>query len=128
VNVATKYYDAGNIDEALRISSLVYNEVPSAWRFRYLRIRCFDKIGRDAYDANDLTKAEEYAMNILKMMFRPEGANLLGDVYIKKIENDIKEGDTQSALNNLNYIWDYELSQDRRDKLNELKQTLLGVK
>jgi hypothetical protein len=93
-----------------------------------LRIRCFEKIGRTAYDANDLTKAEEYAMNILKMMFRPEGANLLGDVYIKKIENDIKEGDTQSALNNLNYIWDYELGQDRRDKLNELKQTLLGVK
>jgi len=124
MNVTTKYFDAGNIDEALRISTIVYNEVPQGWRFRYLRIRCLEKFGRDAFNANDLIMAEDYAMKILQMMFRPEGADLLADIYIKKAEADIQKGDKAAALNNINYIWDYEISQDRRDKLTELKDSL----
>lgn len=127
MDVTTKYFDNGNIDEALRISSIVYAEVPQGWRFRYLRIRCFEKIGRDAYNQNDLTKAEENAMNILKMMFRLEGSDLLADVYIKKIESNLAQGNKVAAASNMDFIWDYEVSQDRRDKLNELKQTILGV-
>jgi len=120
----TKYFDAGNIDEALRISSIVFNEVPQGWRFRYLRIRCLEKMGRDAYNSNDLINAEKYAMDILQMMYRPEGANLLADVYIKKIEDNLLKGDKASAEYNIWYIWDYEVDQDRRDKLTELKQTI----
>ncbi len=125
MNVTTKYFDQGKIDEALRISTIVYDEVPQGWRFRYLRIRSLEKLGRDALNQNDLTKAEEYAMKILQMMFRPEGANLLADAYIKKTEADIQKGDKAAALNDLNYIWDYEISQDRRDKLTELRDSIL---
>lgn len=125
MNITTKYFDTGNIDEALRISTIVYDEVSQGWRFRYLRIRCLEKIGRDAYNQNDLIKAEEYAMKILQMMFRLEGSDLLADVYIKKIEGNLTQGDKMAAANNLNFIWDYEVSQDRRDKLIELKNILL---
>jgi len=122
--VTTKYFDTGNIDEALRISSIVFKEVPQGWRFRYLKIRCLEKMGRDAYNANDLVNAEKYAMDILQMMYRPEGANLLADVYIKKIEDNLLKGDKASAEYNIWYVWDYEVDQDRRDKLTELKQTI----
>lgn len=125
MNVTTKYFDAGNIGEALRISTIVYDEVPQGWRFRYLRIRSLEKLGRDAFNQNDLAKAEEYAMKILQMTFRPEGANLLADIYIKKVEADIEKGDKAAALNNLNEIFDYEISQDRRDKLVELRDSIL---
>ena len=64
--------------------------------------------------------------DILQMMYRPEGANLLADIYIKKIEINLAKGDKVSATNNLNYVWDYEVSEDRRDRLNELKQTIQG--
>jgi hypothetical protein len=124
MNVTEKYFDTGNIDEALRISTIVYNEVPQGWRFRYLRIRCLERMGKDAFNQNDLVKAEEYAMKILQMMFRIEGSDLLADVYIKKIESDLLKGNKASAKNNLLYIWDYEVSQDRRDKLTELKNTI----
>jgi len=124
MDVTTKYFDAGNIDEALRISSIVYAEVPQGWRFRYLRIRCLEKIGRDAYSQNDLVKAEDNAMKILQMMFRPEGSNLLADVYIKKIENNLAQGNKVAAASDMNFIWDYEISQDRRDRLNQLKELI----
>ncbi|MFZ2390803.1 MAG: hypothetical protein WAW15_03225 [Minisyncoccales bacterium] len=125
MDVTTKYFDINNINEALRISTIVYNEVSQGWRFRYLRIRCLEKIGRDAYIQNDLVKAEEYAMKILQMMFRLEGSDLLADVYIKKIEDNLAKEDKMAAANNLNFIWDYEVSQDRRDRLTELKNILL---
>lgn len=125
MNATTKYFDKGNLDEALRVSTIVYNQVSQGWRFRYLRVRVLEKIGRDAFNQNDLAKAEDNAMKILQMTYRPEGANLLADVYIKKIENNIASGDKNSAISNLNYVWDFEVSQDRRDRLNELKTELL---
>ena len=124
MKVTENYFDKGDIDKALEISSLVYQEVPQGWRFRYLRIRCLEKLGRDAFSQGDLVKAEEYAMKILQMMYRPEGANLLADIYIKKIETNLLANDKAPALDNLNYIWDYEVSQDRRDKLTELKEQI----
>ncbi len=124
MKVTENYFDKGDIKKALEISSIVYDEVPQGWRFRYLRIRCLEKIGRDAFTQGDLVKAEEYAMKILQMMYRPEGANLLADIYIQKIEANLMSGDKISALNNLNFIWDYEVSQDRRDKLTELKEQI----
>lgn len=124
MKVTENYFDKGDIEKALEISSIVYDEVPQGWRFRYLRIRCLEKLGRDAFDQGDLAKAEEYAMKILQMIYRPEGANLLADIYIKKIEENLANNDKTSALNNLDYIWDYEISQDRRDKLTKLKNRI----
>jgi len=121
MKITENYFDKGDTDKALEISTIIYDEVPQGWRFRYLRIRCLEKLGRDAFNQEDLAKAEEYAMTILYMMYRPEGANLLADIYIRKIEADLAANDKISALNNLNYIWDYEVSPDRRQKLEELK-------
>lgn len=125
MDITEKYFDQGNIEEALRLSTIVYNEVPEGWRFRYLRIRSLEKIGRDAFNEGNLVLAEEKATEILRMMFRVEGSNLMADVYIKKIEDDIASGDIDSAINNLYFIWDYEVSEDRRERLEELKSDLL---
>jgi len=124
IKVTENYFDKEDVNKALEISDMVYREVPQGWRFRYLRIRCLEKLGREAFEQGDLEKAEEFAMIILQMMYRPEGANLLADIYIQKIEANLAANDKTSALNNLDYIWDYEVSQDRRDKLIELKEQI----
>jgi hypothetical protein len=120
------YFVKGDLENSLRVSTIVYDKVPEAWRFRYLRIVTLEKYGRNALNSGDLVKAEEYAMQILQMMFRPEGANLMGDVYIAKINADIMAGNTEQAKQNLGYIWDYEVSADRRATLTALK-TELGL-
>lgn len=124
MKVTENYFDKGEVNKALEISDMVYKEVPQGWRFRYLMIRCLEKLGREAFEQGNLEKAEEFAMRILQMMYRPEGANLLADIYIQKIEASLVANDKTSALNNLNYIWDYEISQNRRDKLVELKEQI----
>jgi len=48
-------------------------------------------------------------------------------VYIKKTESNLAQENKVTAASNMDFIWDYEVSQDRRDKLNELKQAILGV-
>lgn len=117
----TGYFDAGEVDKAYEMADVVFGKAFSSWRFKYLKIRCLEKYGRDEFEKGNYDKAEEYAMKILQIEFRPEGANLLGDIYIKKIEALIIAGDKQSAQNNLDTIWDYEVDQVRRDRLNELK-------
>ena len=89
-----------------------------------MKIRCLEKYGRDEFEKGNYDKAGEYAIKILQIQFRPEGANLLGDVYIKKIENNLSAGDKEAALNNLNYIWDYEVDETRRSRLTELKSEI----
>ncbi|MCX6706460.1 MAG: hypothetical protein NTV24_05190 [Candidatus Woesebacteria bacterium] len=118
------YWLKGDLANSLKFSTIVYNKISEAWRFRYLRILTLEKYGRDAYNAGDLKTAESYAMQILQMMYRPEGANLLADVYISKINTNIKNCETAMAKNNLAFIWDYEISQDRRDTLTSLKKQL----
>lgn len=118
------YFTAGNYDKALEVSTIVYAKAPSGWRFRYLRTITLEKLGRIALEKGDLAGAEENALTILKMMFRPEGANLLADVYIRKINADISAKDKTKAESDLNYIWDFEASQDRRDTLTDLKNKI----
>jgi hypothetical protein len=118
------YWVKGDLANSLRFSTLVFNKVPEAWRFRYLRIVTLEKYGRNALNAGDLKTAENYANQILQMMYRPEGANLLADIYISKINTNIKDGNTTLAKQNYAYIKDYEVSQDRRDTLNNLKKQL----
>ncbi|OPZ92268.1 MAG: hypothetical protein BWY74_01664 [Firmicutes bacterium ADurb.Bin419] len=125
MNVINKYFNKGEIEETLRISDIVYEKVPQSWRFRYLKIMAMERMGRDAFEIGDLATAEDIALKILQMMYRPEGANLLADVYIKKIENDIEKEDLNSARNNLYFIWDYEVSDDRREKLEEIRDSIL---
>ena len=126
VYTTDKYWKKGDLVNSLKLSTIVYNKVPEAWRFRYIRILVLEKYGRNAFDSGDLASAENYANTILQMMFRPEGANLMGDIYISKINTNIKNGDLNTAKQNLNFIWDYEVSADRRAKLEGLK-TQLGL-
>ena len=120
------YWVKGDLENSLRVSTIVYNKVSEAWRFRYLRIVTLEKYGRNAFNAGDLKTAEGYANQILQMMYRPEGANLLADVYISKINTSIKDGNTTLAKQNLGFIWDFEVSADRRATLTDLK-TQLGM-
>jgi hypothetical protein len=121
-----KYYLTGKYDKALEVSTIVYEKNVSAWRFRYLRIKTLESMGRDAFKKGDLVTAEADAGKILHMMFRLEGTNLLADIYIQKIQNNLKDNNIELAKQNLVFIWDYEVSQDRRDILNNLK-TQLGM-
>ena len=123
----TGYFDAGEIDKAYEMADIIFGKAFSSWRFKYLKIRCLEKYGRDEFEKDNYNKAEEYAMKILQIQFRPEGANLLGDIYIKKIEASIATGDRKSAQNNLNAIWDYEVDETRRTRLNELKSEIEGM-
>ncbi|MFZ2205718.1 MAG: hypothetical protein WAV23_03955 [Minisyncoccia bacterium] len=118
------YFQKGDLATSLKVSSTVFYKVPEAWRFRYLRIVTLEKYGRNAFDIGYLTIAEEYANKILQMTFRLEGTNLLADVYISKINTNIKEGNTDLAKQNLGFIWDYEVGADRRTTLTELKAQL----
>lgn len=124
MKITEQYFDKGNIEKALEIASIVYEQVPQGWRFRYLRIRSLEAQGRTAFNQGDLKIAEEKAMLILNMMYRREGADLLADVYIKKIETNIQNNEKQIAINNLNFVWDYEVSDNRRAKLIELKEQI----
>jgi hypothetical protein len=127
VSTTEQYFDKGDIEKALEIASIVYEQVPQGWRFRYLKIRSLEFQGRTAYNQGDLKTAEEKAITILQMMYRREGADLLADVYIKKIEINIQNNDKQSAINNLNLVWDYEMSDNRRARLIELKEQIFGI-
>ena len=120
------YFAKGDLANSLRVSTIVYNKVSEAWRFRYLRVVTLEKYGRNALNAGDLKTAEDYANKILQMMYRIEGANLIADVYISRIKDNIKDGNTTLAKQNLVYIWDYEVSADRRATLTDLK-TQLGM-
>lgn len=124
VYATNTYWAKGDLENSLKTSTLVYNKVPEAWRFRYLRILTLEKYGRNALSGGDLQTAENYANQILQMMYRPEGANLLADVYISKIKTNIKDGNTVLAKQNLDFVWDYEVSQDRRDTLTSFKKQL----
>jgi len=117
----TKFFDQGDLERALRVSTTVYKQVPNAWRFRYLRIRALEKYGRNAFEAGDLVKAEDYAKQILAMLYRPEGANLLGDIYIKKLEADIAAKNKTQAILDYNFISQYQLTEDRTKRINELR-------
>ena len=126
VYATNTYWVKGDLANSLRVSTVVYSKVSGGWRFRYLRIVTLEKYGRNAFNAGDLTTAENYANQILQMMYRIEGANLLADIYISKIQTNIKNGDIAMAQQNLIFIWDYEVSQDRRETLRNLK-TQLGL-
>ena len=118
------YWTKGDLANSLKVSTIVYNKVSEAWRFRYLRVVTLEKYGRNAFSTGDLQTAESYANQILQMMFRPEGANLLADIYISKINTNIKDGNTTLAKQNLGFIWDYEVSADRQTTLTNLKTQL----
>ncbi len=111
-------------NESLRISTIVYNQVSASWRFRYLRITTLDRMGRRSFKKGNLQDAEEKAREILKMTYRPEGANLLADVYIQKIEQKIRKGDIKGAQGDLAEVWDYEVNAEGRGKLEALKKQL----
>lgn len=119
-----KYFQTKNYEKSLEVSTIVYSEVPLGWRFRYLKILSHEKLGRLALQKNDLAEAEKQALAILSMMYRIEGADLLGDIYIKKIRDALTKKDKKSAQDALAFIWDYEVSQDRRQILNDLKDQI----
>ena len=79
------------------------------------------KFGRDALAVNDLVKAEDFAKQILAIMFDPLGVNLLADVYIKKLEIDRDNKDKIQAIKDYNFIIGYEMSEDRKARINELR-------
>lgn len=127
VYATNTYWTKGDLANSLKVSTIVYNKVPEGWRFRYLRIITLEKYGRNAFYAGDLKIAEDYANQILQMMYRPEGANLLADVYIAKINTNIKDGNKNLAKRNYEFIWEFETSADRKATLDDLKKQIEGM-
>ena len=50
VYVTDTYWKKGDLKNSLKVSTIVYNKVPEAWRFRYLRIVTLEKYGRNAFN------------------------------------------------------------------------------
>lgn len=124
VYATNEYWVKGDLENSFKVSTIVYNKVSEGWRFRYLRIVTLHKYGRNAFESGDFATAENYANQILQMMYRPEGANLLADVYISKIKMNIKDSNMNLAKQNLGFIWDYEVSTDRRIILDDFRKQL----
>lgn len=121
---ATAIFDKGDTQRALDIGTSVYNKVPEGWRFRYLRVRALERFGREALAKSDLDAAEKHAQTMLSMMFRPEGAELMADIYIVRINNALKADDMVSARTLYSFIKDYELSAGTKQKLDELAKQI----
>ncbi len=122
---ATTYLDQEkNPQKALDVATKVYDLSPYGWRFNYLKVRALETLGKQAFAEGNAQLAESYAMQMLTIQYRPEGANLLADIYIQRIEKALKEGSKEKAVQAYLTIKDYEVSQDRRDKLNQLARQL----
>ncbi|HAZ16416.1 MAG TPA: hypothetical protein DCY49_00765 [Candidatus Jacksonbacteria bacterium] len=122
---ATTYLDQEkDPQKALDVATKVYELSPYGWRFNYLKVRALETLGKQAFAEENAQLAESYAMQILTIQYRLEGANLLADIYIKKIEEALKAGGKDQALQAYLAIKDYEVSQDRKDKLNQLARQL----
>jgi len=118
---ASDYLDKEkNAQKALDTADTVFKKVPFGWRFKYLKVRAMESLGRTAFTKGDLAKAEDYAKNMLRIEYRPEGANLLADVFIKKIETALKQEDISGAREYYEEIKDYEVSPDRKTQLDAL--------
>lgn len=125
---ATSYLDQEkNVEKARAAAEAVYSKYPFGWRFKYLRVRVLERLGRDAFAAGDLASAEKHALAMLGMEFRPEGANLMADIYLKRIDAALAKGDKAGAQAAYEEIKDYEVSTDRRKALDERFQKILGL-
>jgi tetratricopeptide (TPR) repeat protein len=94
---ATGYFDKGETDRALKLANTIFAKVPTGWRFKYLKVRCLERLGVTAFEKGDLAKAEEYATQIMMIEFRPEGVNLMAKILIRKAEDSTKKGDRETA-------------------------------
>src|SRR3989338_4946465 len=117
----TERFHTGEVEHTLEVGTIIHKAVPASWRFRYLRTRSMEKLGRDALQVGDLAKAEDYAKQILTIMYDAQGANLLADVYFKKLEADIAAKNKEQAVNDLNFIAQYQLTAEKQTVLNQLK-------
>lgn len=118
---ASDYLDKEkNAQKALDAANAVYNKVPFGWRFKYLRVRALEALGRKAFDAGDLVRAEGYAHTMLQMEFRPEATDLLADIFIQKMRAALAKGDKRAAQEAYEEIKVYEVSADKKATLDEL--------
>ncbi|OGF20950.1 hypothetical protein A2Y83_00835 [Candidatus Falkowbacteria bacterium RBG_13_39_14] len=118
---ADEYYKKGNYEEGLRMAEIISGKVFESWRFKYLRVLCLEGLGLEKLEKGDYDKAEEYAMKMLSIEFRPEGADLLARVNIEKAKTAYKNGKTNEALSFLAKVEDYELTKERREEIEKLK-------
>lgn len=120
----TEAFHKGAVEHTLRVGTIIHKAVPQSWRFRYLRTRSLEKLGRDALNVNDLAKAEDYAKQILAIMYQAEGVNLLADVYIKKLEEDLAAKNLEQGMKDYNFIVGYQISEDKLARIEELRKKL----
>jgi hypothetical protein len=125
---ASDYLDKEkNAQKALDVANIVYKKVPFGWRFKYLKVRAMEALGRAAFTKGDVGKAEEYARTILRIEYRPEGANLLADIYIKKIETMLAQEDMSGALELYEEIQAYQVGTDQKTRLDALAVKLQRI-
>lgn len=124
VKVDKNYFIPGNFEKSLEITRIIYEQARLSDRFRYLFILSLEALGKKALLEKNYSKAEEYATRILQIMYRPEGVNLLADIYLEKIQNKLKSGDKNGAMNDWNFIMRFELTDEKKKKLLPLENKL----
>lgn len=120
VKATDELLEKGKLEESLKVSTEIFNQVPTGWRFRYLLIRTLEKMGRNAFDKGDLKTAEEQALKMQTIMFRPEAIDLLADIYAKKINDAMAKNDLVGAKAAYSFISDYELPKEKKAVLDAL--------
>lgn len=121
---ATTVFTNGETQKALDTANTIYSRVFESWRFKYLKVRALEKLGKDAYDAGNLDKAQSYAQQIMSIEFRPEGVNLMARIYIKQAEDLIKAGDRVKAKSILMQSSGMEIATELRQKIDEMLKGL----
>ncbi len=120
----TELFVAGKLDEAAKMADTIYAKVYESWRFKYLRIRCLQKYGQNAFDKGDLATAQKYAMQIMSIEFRPEGVNLMAKIFIKQAQDAIKNGDKALAKKILMQSNEMEIDPALRKQIDDMMKNL----
>lgn len=121
---ATKYFEDGDTNKALEIANSIFAKVYEGWRFKYLKVRALEKLGTDAFAADDLAKAEEFAKQIMAIEFRPEGVNLMAKINIRQATNEIENGNNEKAKQILLLAKDMDIDEGLRTQINDLIKKL----
>jgi len=124
VYVTENYFVKKNYNESLRLANIVFDKVFESWRFSYMKIVSLKGLGDIEFAKGNLDKADSYAMDILAIEFRPEGADLHAQVNIAKAKIAKAAGKIDEAKALLNDALKYELTADRKAEANKLLSEL----
>lgn len=120
-----EYYKKGNIEEGLKMANIISGKVFESWRFNYLKILCLEKLGLNELEKGNYDEADNYAMEILSIEFRPEGVDLHARAIMEKAKKLIATGNKDEAIKYLEEVKDYELSAERKKEVENFIKEMM---